>query len=118
VKLGLDTKSYGSCEQWRTQKIIMGGIIQWHMLVICTWCVLFVTSQFDVIHVSKPTFWRRFSTWFAYASTCTPSPLFLCRYTEYKLSALQVWISEENKLNATTQQFTTAKTSGYVSKRE
>jgi len=29
--------------------------------------------------------------------------------TEYKLSALQVKISEENKLNATTQQFITAK---------
>jgi len=32
--------------------------------------------------------------------------------TEYKLSALQVRISEENKLNATTQQFITAKISG------
>ena len=26
-----------------------GGFIQWHMMVICIWCVLFVTSQFDVI---------------------------------------------------------------------
>ena len=25
------------------------GFIQRHMLVICTWCALFVTSQFDVI---------------------------------------------------------------------
>jgi len=27
-----------------------GGVfIQWHMVVICVWCALFVTSQFDVI---------------------------------------------------------------------
>jgi len=35
--------------QWRTQKISMGGFIQRHMVVICIWCALFVTSQFDVI---------------------------------------------------------------------
>jgi len=35
--------------QWRTQKIFMGGFIQWHMVVICIWCALFVTSQYDVI---------------------------------------------------------------------
>ena len=35
--------------QWRTQKIFMGGgFIQWHRVVICIWCGLFVTSQFDV----------------------------------------------------------------------
>jgi len=26
-----------------------GWFIQWHMVVICIWCALFVTSQFDVI---------------------------------------------------------------------
>jgi len=26
-----------------------GRVIQWHMVVICIWCALFVTSQFDVI---------------------------------------------------------------------
>ena len=36
--------------QWRTQKFLMwGGLIQWHMVVICIWCALFVTSRFDVI---------------------------------------------------------------------
>jgi len=35
--------------QWRTQKILIGGFIQWHVLVICIWCALFVTSQVDVI---------------------------------------------------------------------
>jgi len=27
----------------------MVGFIQWHMVVICIWCALFVTSQFDVM---------------------------------------------------------------------
>jgi len=26
-----------------------GSFIQWHMVVICIWCTLFVTSQFDVV---------------------------------------------------------------------
>ena len=33
----------------------------------------------------------------------------MCHCTEYKLLALQVRLSEKNKLNATTQQFITAK---------
>jgi len=43
--------------------------------------------------------------------------LFMCHCTEYKLSALQVRISQENKLNAATQQFITAKISGCVLKQ-
>jgi len=31
------------------RKFPWGGFIQWHMVVICIWCALFVTSQFDVI---------------------------------------------------------------------
>jgi len=27
----------------------MGGLVQGHMVAICIWCVLFVTSQFDII---------------------------------------------------------------------
>jgi len=38
--------------------------------------------------------------------------------TEYKLSALQVRVSEENELNATTQQLITAKISGCALNRE
>jgi len=35
---------------WRTQKIFVEwGFIQWHMVTVCIWCALFVTSQFDVI---------------------------------------------------------------------
>jgi len=26
-----------------------GVLVQGHMVIICVWCVLFVTSQFDVI---------------------------------------------------------------------
>jgi len=36
----------------------------------------------------------------------------MCHCTEHKLSALQVRLSEKNKLIATTQQFITAKISG------
>jgi len=41
----------------------------------------------------------------------------MCRCTEYKLSALQVRLSEKNKLNATTQQFITAKITGCALKQ-
>jgi len=47
----------------------------------------------------------------------THSPYFMCHCTEYKLSALQGTISEENKLNATAQQFIAAKISGCVLKQ-
>ena len=52
-------------------------------------------------------------TYESYLSTRTP--LILCVIAlNINLSALQVGISEENKLNATTQQFITAKISGSV----
>jgi len=42
----------GEVHQWRTQKMFMGGVfIQWLMVVICFWCALFVTSQFEVIFI-------------------------------------------------------------------
>jgi len=47
----------------------------------------------------------------------THSPKFMHHWTEYKLSALQVRISEENTLKATTQQFITVKISGCVLKQ-
>jgi len=45
------------------------------------------------------------------------SPHFMRHWTECKLSALQVRLSEENKLNATTQQFIIAKLSGCALKQ-
>jgi len=44
-------------------------------------------------------------------------PYFVCHCIEYKLSSLQLTILEENKLNATTQQFITAKISGCALKQ-
>jgi len=41
----------------------------------------------------------------------------MCHCTEYKLSALQVRISEENKINTTIKQFITTKISGCVLKQ-
>ena len=34
-----------------------GGVIQWHMMVICIWWALFVTSQFDVFMFPNQRFW-------------------------------------------------------------
>jgi len=90
----------------------MGVFIQWHMVAICigVHCVwrqkLKSYSFFQTNVLAK----------FVYI-TCmlfhdTHSPYFMCHGTEYKLSALQVRISEVNKLNATTQQLITAKISG------
>jgi len=83
----------------------MGGFIQWLKVFICLWCAVFVTSQFDVILMFPNQRFGEIICIFFY----TPSPYFMCHCTEYKLSALQVRISEENKLNATTQEFITAK---------
>jgi len=30
------------------RKFSLEGFIQWHIVVICSWCALFVTSQFYV----------------------------------------------------------------------
>jgi len=37
-------------ESWQMSAVayaenLLGGFIQWHMVVICIWCALFVTSQ-------------------------------------------------------------------------
>jgi len=45
------------------------------------------------------------------------SPYFIRRCTEYKISALQVRLSEKKKLNPTTQQFITAKITGCAQNR-
>ena len=82
--------------QWRTQKIFMGGVlVQGHMVVICIWCALFVTSQFDVMSMFPnqrfgEVCWQN-NAYFFY----THSPYFMWHCTECKLSALQVRLSEE-----------------------
>jgi len=72
-----------------------------------------VTSQFDItfMYTNKINVLAKFVDIiciFVYAHRPAPT-YFMCHYTEYKLSALQVRISEENKLNAATQEFITAK---------
>ena len=61
--------------QWRTQKIFMRDLV--HMVVICIWCALFVTSQFDVISMFPN---QRFSEvcWHNNAYISTSTPLILC----------------------------------------
>ena len=91
-----------------------GGLVQGHVVVI--WCALFVTSQFNVIFMFPNYVLAKFVDIiciFLYIH----SPYLMCHCTEYKLSALQVGLSEKNKLNATTQQFITAKISGCVLKQ-
>jgi len=43
--------AYAKCkQQWRTQKIFIEGVlVESHVVVICIWCALFVTSLIDVI---------------------------------------------------------------------
>jgi len=79
--------------------------------LVCAVCDVTIGRH---ITVSKPTFWRNLLTYYAYSSTRTP--LNLC-VTEYKLSTLQVRLSEEYTLKATTQQFITAKISGCALKQ-
>jgi len=81
-----------------------------HLYLVCAVCDVTIRRH---IQVSKPTFWRSLLTQYACSSTRTS--LILC--AKYKLSALQVRISEENALNATTQQFITAKISGCALKQ-
>jgi len=92
------------------------GLIQGHVVVICVWCALFVTSQFDVFSMFRN---QRFGEVFDIICKFfyIHSPYFMCHCTEYKLSALQVRLSEKNKVNATTQRFITAKISGCAKKQ-
>ena len=76
-------------DQWRTQKIFMGGFVQGRMVVICIWCALFVTSQFDVIFMFPN---QRFGEvcWHNMHTFLHPLPLFLCHCSiNYQRSKLR-----------------------------
>jgi len=46
----LTTVELDACLDSSTRrKFSWGGFIQWHMVVVCIWCALFVTSQFNVM---------------------------------------------------------------------
>jgi len=103
-------------DQWRTQNIFMGGFHSVAYGIHLFWCALFVTSQFDVMFMfpNQPfgdVCWHNTHIFDIH------SPYLVCHCTEYKLLAFQVRISEENTLNATTQQFITAKISGFALKQ-
>ena len=86
----------------------MGGFIQWHKVVICLLACAVCDVAFDVIFMFPNNVLAKFVDIiciFFY----THYLYFLCHCTEYKLSALQVRVSEEKKSNATTQQLITAK---------
>jgi len=94
-------------DQWRTQKMFMGvsfsGIwLSFVFDVLCLWRHSLTSYSCFQTNVLE-TFVEIICIFFY-----THSPYFMCHWTEYKLSTLQVRISEENKLNATTQQFITA----------
>ena len=93
-----------------------GGLVQGHMVVICFWCALFVTSQFDVISCFQTNVLVKFVD-IVYIFFYIHSPYYICRCTECELSALQVRLSGKNKLNVTTQQFITAKITGCALKQ-
>ena len=38
----------------------MGGFIEWHIVVICIWSPLFVTSQFDVVFMFQTNVLAKF----------------------------------------------------------
>jgi len=96
----------------------MGGFIHWHMVAIQIWCALFVTSQVDVIFMFPNQRFREIC-WHNMHILLHPLPVFYVslHWILYKVSALQVTISEENKLNATTQQLKIINIWGYALKQ-
>jgi len=99
------------CGQWHTQKIFMGEVsfsgIWWSFVFGVRYLL---RHNFKLYSCLPTNFFEKFVDTLC-MFFCTHSPQFMCHCTEYKLSALQVTISEENKLNATTQQFIIAKIS-------
>ena len=106
VEVGLG----GAYDQWRTQKICMGGVsfscIWWSFLfeVRCLWRPKLMS--YSCFQTNVLAQFVGIICIFVY----THSPYFMCHCTECKLLELQVR-SKENTLNHTTQQYITAKIS-------
>jgi len=104
-------------QQWRTQKIFTGGVSMsdtWWSFVFgvrCLWRHNF--TSYSCFQTNVLTKFVDTICIFVY----THSPYFICHCTEYKVSALQVRISEEKTLNALTQQFILAKIWGCALKQ-
>ena len=87
----------GPHSQWCTQKIFIGSVSFsgiWYPLG--AWCALFVTSQFDFTFMFLN---QRFG------ESCWHDVQILLHALSLYQRSMQVKISEENTLNATTQQF-------------
>ena len=107
-----DRYTNNNTDQLRTQKIFMGGFHSvsygGHLYLVCSHCDVTIWRYNSCFQTNVLAKFVDIICIFFY----THPRYFMCHCTEYKLSALQVRISEENKLNATTQQFITAKISG------
>ena len=90
------------CGQRRTQKFCMGGFIQWLMVakfgVRSLW-----RHNLKSYLIFQSNDLAKFVDVICMLFYHTHSPYFMCHCTEYKLSAIKVRISEENKLNSTTR---------------
>jgi len=69
IKIGLGLKNLSVRSSLLSRKPVVlsvaytenfhGGVIEWHMVVICIWCALYVMSQFDVIFMfPNQPIWR------------------------------------------------------------
>ena len=109
--------TWHSAKQWRTQKIFMGGLRSvaygGHLYLMCAVCDVTILTSYSCFQANVLVKFVDTTCIFFYIH----SPYFMFHCTAYKPSVLQVRLSEENKLNATTQQFITANMSGCVLKQ-
>ena len=98
------------------RKFSWRGFIQWFVVVICIWCAVFATSQFDVM-VMFPNQRFREICWHNMHVLLHALPLIYVSLHWFQTISVQVRISEENTINATTQQFIIAKISGCALKQ-
>jgi len=72
-----------------------------HCYCVCSVCDVTLRRQ---IHVSNPTFWRRFLTQCISLYTHSPYSLLcnlLCYYIDFKLSALELKLQVQNTVHST-----------------
>ena len=107
----------GVTTQWRTQKFFMGfdcfRVIWWSFVFGVRCLCRHNLTSFPFFQTNVLTKFVDIICIFFYIRI----PHFMCDCTEYKLPALQIRLWEKYKLNATEQQFITAKISGCALKQ-